>query len=311
MEIQKDLNISEIATAMIDDDIHTDTEGGATFSCSLNSRKDKSLNSSSENINPNFPQIPIRTNFKTLNEVIIRCIVQISADYNLPPSTASSILCDVGNTVFQQNWEKTIQISAYEKSNNDQDIISDDGDDDNDDDESKYFDCENSIKYTNIMPSRRTINRYIEDAAILNLKYVGDSIVNKSSDATCTLGLDDVKKAAGHQLNDAKSSHITIKASGKERTTLTTGFHANASHTGEASSEQVTRVLTMLSILSESSLDEVKQAIDFWMVDRAGDAKIMLDTLDIDEHKKNKCNAHIILCVDHAIYKYSFRLKIR
>ena len=106
MEIQKDLNISEIATAMIDDDIHTDTEGGATFSCSLNSRKDKLLNSSSENINPNFPQIPIRTNFKTLNEVIIRCIVQISADYNLPPSTASSILCDVGNTVFHQNWEK-------------------------------------------------------------------------------------------------------------------------------------------------------------------------------------------------------------
>ena len=89
----------------------------------------------------------------------------------------------------------------------------------------------------------------------------------------------------------------------EELPTLTTGFHANASHTGEASSEQVTRVLNMLSILSESSLDEVKQAIDFWMVDRAGDAKIMLDTLDIDEHKKINCNAHIILCVDHAIEK--------
>ena len=54
---------------------------------SLSPRNDKPLISSSENLNPdvnsnktNFPQISIRINFKTLNELIIRCIVQICVD---------------------------------------------------------------------------------------------------------------------------------------------------------------------------------------------------------------------------------------
>ena len=112
-----------------------------------------------------------------------------------------------------------------------------------------------------------------------------------------------LKKAAGHRLHDAKSMHVTIKETGKPRETLTMGFYANTTHTGEDSAIQVTNVLKMLSILSESPLSEVKQAIDFWIVDRAGDAKPMLENLEIDDSKIIKCNAHIILCVDHAIEK--------
>ena len=69
------------------------------------------------------------------------------------------------------------------------------GDDYGDCDANYEYDFEVSKLDINVMPSRRTINRYLEDAAILNLKYVGNSIINKSSDATCTLGLDDVKKS--------------------------------------------------------------------------------------------------------------------
>ena len=68
-------------------EIHTNTEGDATFSYSLSPRNDKPLISSSKIPNPgiysnktNFPQIPIRMNFKTLNELIIRSIVQICID---------------------------------------------------------------------------------------------------------------------------------------------------------------------------------------------------------------------------------------
>ena len=44
---------------------------------------------------------------------------------------------------FTKIGKKTIQISAHEKSNNDQDIISDDGDDDNDDDDDGDNDDDN------------------------------------------------------------------------------------------------------------------------------------------------------------------------
>ena len=73
---------------MIDnDDIDTGTEGTAKFSNSLSLRNGKPLISSSENLNPDvnsnktkFPKLPIKMNFKTLNELIIRCIVQICVD---------------------------------------------------------------------------------------------------------------------------------------------------------------------------------------------------------------------------------------
>ena len=39
------------------------------------------------------------------------------------------------------------------------------------------------------------------------------------------------------------------------------------------------------------------------MNDRAGDSDVMLDTLGVDEKKRLKCNAHILLAVDVAMDK--------
>ena len=50
---------------------------------------------------------------------------------------------------------------------------------------------------TCIFPSRRTINRYIEDASYLNLLIVAEQLINEC-DNVVTVGLDDTAKAAGH-----------------------------------------------------------------------------------------------------------------
>ena len=39
------------------------------------------------------------------------------------------------------------------------------------------------------------------------------------------------------------------------------------------------------------------------MTDRAGDADVMLDELDVPEEKRLKCNAHVLLAVDVALDK--------
>ena len=47
----------------------------------------------------------------------------------------------------------------------------------------------------------------------------------------------------------------------------------------------------------------MKDMVDFFMTDRAGDNDCMLDELQVEEKKRLKCNAHVVLCVDAAIEK--------
>ena len=48
---------------------------------------------------------------------------------------------------------------------------------------------------------------------------------------------------------------------------------------------------------------DIKDAIDFWMSDRAGDCSTFLDSLGVEEQKALKCCAHLILGVDSAVDK--------
>ena len=61
--------------------------------------------------------------------------------------------------------------------------------------------------------------------------------------------------------------------------------------------------LKCLAILSNSTVDEVKSAIDFWMTDRAGECDSLLQNLGVEQSKMLKCSAHIILGIDNAIDK--------
>lgn len=53
----------------------------------------------------------------------------------------------------------------------------------------------------------------------------------------------------------------------------------------------------------QTTVDEIKEHIDFWMSDRAGECSTLLDNLGLDESRNIKCCGHVILGVDHAIDK--------
>ena len=99
------------------------------------------------------------------------------------------------------------------------------------------------------------------------------------------------------------TSHITICDSEKKRDSYSSGFYPNASHSGKASAETVRHDISKMTILSGNDYEDMKGFIDFFMNDRSGDGNIMLDELEIEEDKRLKCNAHIILATDVAVDK--------
>ena len=68
---------------------------------------------------------------------------------------------------------------------------------------------------------------------------------------------------------DVKADHITIKGPQSKRISLTTGYVENVSHSGEDGAKAYEFKLNCLAILANSTVDELKSEIDFWMIDRA------------------------------------------
>lgn len=137
------------------------------------------------------------------------------------------------------------------------------------------------------------------------LRMVADILLNKE-ESVVTVGIDDTTKAAGRKkLYDVKTGHITVCGSNQPRETFTTGFSKNISHTRVDGARAYETKLKCLAALPNSSVDEMKESIDFWMSDRAGDCGTMFKELIVEE--KNilllKCNAHVILGIDHAADK--------
>jgi len=143
--------------------------------------------------------------------------------------------------------------------------------------------------------------RCMEDASYMNLKMVAEVMLNKE-DQVVTVGVDDTTKAAGRRLYDVKTDHIAVAGPSKSRRTFTTGYVENVSHSGHAAAAYDMK-LKVLAVLSDTKVDEVKESIDFWMTDRAGDWNVMLDQLGVKEEKKLKCTAHVILGADNATDK--------
>ena len=84
---------------------------------------------------------------------------------------------------------------------------------------------------------------------------------------------------------------------------MTTGYVENISHSGRDGAAAYEFKLRCLAILANSSVDEIKSSVDFWMSDRAGDCATLLDNLGIQSNQIIKCSAHNILGVDHACDK--------
>ena len=241
-----------------------------------------------------FPDVPVRRNMKDIDEKFIRITTQICADYTLPIQTAILIVRDISNGLFNQKYE--IEMSKKkDEEGNENDITYDE--------EQEHQKRRSRSDFTHTLPSERSFKRYLEDANLLNLKFLSDQLLSKEKETVVTLGLDDTTKAAGNKVHDVKTTHFTIQGPNRKRENLTTGFHENASKAGKEASKQMSSVFKMLAALAECSEGEIKDAIDFFIADRAGDVRVMLRELGIEYEKMLKCTTHIILSCDYVMDK--------
>ena len=95
---------------------------------------------------------------------------------------------------------------------------------------------------------------------------------------------------------DVKTGHVSVIDEQKKRTTYSTGFTHNSSHSGKDQAENVQHKLAMMAVLAATTPEEVKSAIDFFIKDCSADGNVMLDELGVEEEKRLNCNGHIILC---------------
>ena len=226
----------------------------------------------SAQIKSSFPMVRVRKSYRALNEAVLRCTAQCFAAYKVSAADLIGIIVTTANTIFEQDWK----ISKKEREETEEDEERDDrGDEERDQEvvESKVSESSSLPKrrkmledYSYVFPAVRSLNRYLEDASYLNLHMVAELIKNKGSNVV-TIGLDDTKKAAGHKLYDIKADHITIKGPNQKRKSYTTGYAENISHSGEDGAETYKYKLGVLAALTDSSVDEMLEQVDFWMTD--------------------------------------------
>lgn len=260
-------------------------------SSNILTRSSKTTSENTKNQTGAIPKIKIKTSSKYLNENVMRCAVECYSKYKVSANDLAGIMVDTSNIVYEQQWVRG-QLSSDNETSSEDEMQSPN--------EKKRRRKKDNNPYR--FPSRRTLNKWLEDASYLNLKSAGEHIFNKQ-DSTVTIGLDDTTKAAGHKTFDVKADHITIHGPSQEKKLFTTGFIENKSHEGKISAETYEYKLKCMAVLCNSSLDEIKEYIDFWMTDRASDCSTMLDNMSIEDDKKIKCSAHIILGIDNAADK--------
>lgn len=291
-EEQKKINELEIMDVL---DTPTECLNDPSFEAPQSSKntdyEDYNLRSSTESFA--FPKVRIRTGHKILNETLMRCVTQCLAETRMSPLEVSIVIVRVANMVFGQNW-------IVHKERDNADLEDEDQDVESNEEANELRDPTSMMP--EVFPSRRTITRYLQDASYLSLEYVAQKILSKE-EKIVTVGLDDTTKAAGHRMYDVKADHITIKGPSSKRISLTTGYVENISHSGEDGAKAYEFKLNCLAILANSTVDELKSEIDFWMTDRAGECESLLQNLGVDQSKMLKCSAHIILGIDHAIDK--------
>jgi hypothetical protein len=254
-----------------------------------------------------FPTVHIRNGRKSLNERIIRCAVQCLAQYKVSQNDLAGIMVATANTIFGQCWK----IGPSWENDDDEDECESDSDDDtvNDNDGSERKKRRLCSDYRNIFPSRRCLAQYIEDASYLNLRSVAEYLTTKDESTVVTIGVDDTVKSAGHRSFDVKADHITIMGPEMKRKTMTTGYLENVSHSGEDAASGYMYKLQTLAFLANTTVEDIKSSVDFWISDRAGDCGKMLECLDIEQDKILKCSAHLILGVDHGMDKIFMQIE--
>ena len=102
---------------------------------------------------------------------------------------------------------------------------------------------------------------------------------------------------------DIKADHITIQGPEKKRKVVTLGYTENMSHEGKVAAESYEYKMKCLAVLYNSTVEHIKESIDFWISDRAGDSGTLIENLEISSDKHIRCTAHVIIGADNAADK--------
>ena len=255
---------------------------------------------SMSSINP-FPQKPVRTSLKDIDNTIVEVMVNMESRFSVEQRRVAPLLAYIMNSLAGQSWEAPTEESESDLNESESEIEAD-----------QKRKRKETRDLTFVLPSRRTLRKKLEDAALLNFKYVAQTIQSTSAKGgTVTAGWDDTIKSAGHRVHDAKTGRVTCTTSEvdeqgkmkKVRQSFTTGFTANISHKGEDSAVSVQSVLAQMAVLCNVKFEEMFDFLDFFMNDRAGDSDTMLDSLGVSDDQRLKCNAHPLLCVQNCVDK--------
>ena len=256
--------------------------------------------------NQSFPNIPVRTGYKTFNMDIIEVMVVAESKFGVERRKVGGLVCYIMNRLAGQNWEEATEDTIADFETID---VTEDTDDQ---DSNKKRKRRETRDLTNVLPSRKAINAKLQDAALLNVQFAAESVVKTfKAGGTTTFGTDDTVKSSGYRTHDTKTGHLTLvdkvtDTEGtitKKRKVFTTGFLENISHSGADSAKAAKLWISEMAVLAGTSYDEMKSFIDFFMNDRAGDSDTMLDALDVTEERRLKCNAHPLLAVQNSIDK--------
>ena len=203
----------------------------------------------------------------------------------------------IANKVFKQEWF----VSATDDATDDE-YLDEDEESNATSEPSKKKKHRKSLDY--ILPSRRAVAKIVENASMLSFADMAEVIqTTHENGKVVTYGCDDIIKAAENKRMDIKTTRISVIDKDKSRETFTSGFYRNASHSGVSAAETVRHHIAKMAVLTNSSYDDMINYMDLFMNDRAGDGDTMLDELHIEESRRLKCSAHILLAVDVAVDK--------
>ena len=246
-----------------------------------------------------FPQKPVRTSFKDVDNTIVEVMVTMESRYSVDQRKVAPLLAYIMNSLAGQSWEAPTEENEEDEHENKSEAI-------------QKRKRKETRDLTFVLPSRKALRKKLEDAALLNFKHVAQTIQSTSiRGGTVTAGWDDTIKSAGHRVHDAKTGRVTCTRSEvdeqgnvkKVRQSFTTGFTSNISHKGEDSAVSVQSVLAQMAVLCNVKFEEMFDFLDFFMNDRAGDSDTMLDSLSVSSDKRLTCNAHPLLCIQNAVDK--------
>lgn len=235
-----------------------------------------------------IPKMEVRTGYKTIKPSIMECLVVMESKFKVEGRKCCQLLAYIANTVFGQSWE----VEKIEDS------------DDHTETPVKKSRMAESRHLNFTLPSRTAIRNMVKDFSLISYQDMASTIASAQSDGkVVNYGVDDTIKAAGKKRLDVKTAHITIIDSEKKRESFTSGFFENTSHKGKVAAETVQYDIAKMAVLTENTYKDMFSMIDFFMNDRAGDGETMLDALGVEDRKRLKCNAHIILVSDVSIDK--------